>query len=481
MRAVIVGNIDRSLVENKNRYDFVQKIDSAYELNSLDLNDAELIIAHESLNTLIECFDLLDTLPNERIIISVWGNQYRLSDEERLLELIRQNSDSINLASLKSANQALIAFDFIRRRSKASGLPNYIQLETTSYCNARCIMCSHYYTGNDGAKHIDQKLIDSLSKDLGACYVVSLNVIGEPFVHPRIKEIIKGYEEQQIFLITNTNLSVLTDELLELINKNFLCIELSCDGATKETYESIRINLSYEVFIRNLALLKDRCPKLEKSINMVIMRQNVHEMCKMVELAAQYGVSFVSFTNLQPNYVVGYDADSMLNYPMVLDYYCQQAYALAHRLRVTVACPVPEKNIYDKNDDVLLEESNMMSSLLERNEISILEMKQGAEMIKNEMVDQEIFPSEIRCIGICEWVLNRAYIDLNGNTSICCVRQLFKTGRIDDSHPLSLVWNSEQYQKIRSIFYSGRLPNCCVNCGLLATNKIQYLKVLEND
>lgn len=481
MRAVIVGNIDRSLVEEKNRYESIVQIDSASKMSSLDLDDTELIIAHEALNTLLECLALFETIPDERIIVSVWGNQYRLSDEDNVLEAIRLKSDTMDLASLKSANQALIAFDFIRRRSKANGLPNYIQLETTSYCNARCVMCSHYYTGNDGARHIDQKLIDTLLKDLGACYVVSLNGMGEPFVHPQIKEIIKNYEEQQIFLITNTNLSVLSKELLDLIDKNFISIELSCDGATKETYESIRINLSFDVFIHNLTLLKEHCPRLEKSINMVIMRRNVHEMCQMVKMAANFGVSFVSFTNLQPNYVVGYDADSMVNYPKVLDYYCQQAYALARRLGVTIVCPVPEKHSYEKNDDVDLEESKMRVGLLEKSEVSISEMKQRAEIIRNEMVDQEIFPSEKRCLGICEWVLNRAYIDLNGNTSICCVRQLFKTGRIDELHPLRSVWNSERYQKIRSIFYSGRLPNCCVNCGLLATNKIQYLKVLEDD
>ena len=67
----------------------------------------------------------------------------------------------------------------------------------------------------------------------------------------------------------------------------------------------------------------------------------------------------------------------------------------------------------------------MRVGLLEKSEVSISEMKQRAEIIRNEMVDREIFPSEKRCLGICEWVLNRAYIDLNGNTSICCVRQLF--------------------------------------------------------
>ena len=64
MRAVIVGNIDRSLVEEKNRYESIVQIDSASKMSSLDLDDTELIIAHEALNTLLECLALFETIPD---------------------------------------------------------------------------------------------------------------------------------------------------------------------------------------------------------------------------------------------------------------------------------------------------------------------------------------------------------------------------------------------------------------------------------
>ena len=64
---------------------------------------------------------------------------------------------------------------------------------------------------------------------------------------------------------------------------------------------------------------------------------------------------------------------------------------------------------------------------------------------------------------------------------------LTKLGRVDkrdaflDTHSLESIWNGKQYQRIRSIFYSGFLPNCCVNCGLIDTKRIKFLKILDKE
>lgn len=481
MKAIIVGDLIQSPSNLSVLYDSIINLKSAEEIRKENLAENDLIIVHNALNTFVGHWDIFDLLSDDKIVVSVWGFFYRLSEEESLIEEIKIFRNNQNWSALKSANQALIAFDFIRRRIVLNSLPNYIQLETTSYCNARCVMCVHYYNGNDDAKHIDNKLIENLSSELGGCYVIALNGMGEPFLHPQIEEIINCYAERQIYLVTNTNLSILTPTLLELINEHFISIEISCDGATKDTFESIRKNLSFETFKQNLMLLKERCPKTEKKINMVIMRQNVHEMCQMIELAATADVSFVSFSNLQPNTVIGDEEESLLHYPHVLNYYCQQAYELARKMNIKISCPIPESVNGNKDACFYEEMKRMMMDFSSRSIKSTSQMKLDAKTIEDEAFTQEIAPSNVPCVGICEWALDRTYIDLLGNVSVCCCRRIFRMGKIDEEHSLESVWNGELYQRLRAIFYSGWLPSCCVNCGLLDTKRIDFLKILDTD
>ena len=126
-------------------------------------------------------------------------------------------------------------------------------------------------------------------------HTISLNGMGEPFISPLVSNQIDFYSKYGNKIVTNTNLSVLNDRLLEQINSNFEWLEISCDGATQDTYEAIRKNLKFDVIVKNLNILKEKCPKVRKHIATVIMRQNVQEMPQMVELASQVGASIITF------------------------------------------------------------------------------------------------------------------------------------------------------------------------------------------
>ena len=480
MKVITVGEIKNYREKLDKMFDVVTELDSAEQIDRADLSDAYLLIAHDSLHTFVGHWDIFDSLSDDRIGILVWGELFRLSEEQQIIDRIEHLRQRGEWQTVKSANQALISFDFIKRRTRPNGLPNYMQIETTSYCNARCVMCIHYYEGNAGAKNIDKEFLDNISRELCCCYVVAINGMGEPFVHPDIEEIIQGYANRSISLFANTNLSVMTPSLVKLIDDNFLCLEISCDGATKESFESIRKNLSFDSFLKNMQALKDGCKKLQRNINMVIMRKNIHEMCMMVELAKSYGISFVSFSNLQPNPVIGDESECMYNYPAVLNYYCQQAYARARELGVAISCPIPEGEVITRDENIDREERQMLEDLSLRKVISTEEMRKRAAAVENEHF-LDVYPSDVPCVGICEWALDRVYINLDGDSSICCCRRLFTMGKIDKENPLEKIWKGEKYQKIRSIFYSGRLPNCCINCGLLDTRRIKYLKILDVD
>ena len=61
--------------------------------------------------------------------------------------------------------------------------PRYLQIEHTTRCNAKCIMCNHLYTGNRGAKDIDLDVLYALEDILKYAETVMLNGDGEPFLY----------------------------------------------------------------------------------------------------------------------------------------------------------------------------------------------------------------------------------------------------------------------------------------------------------
>lgn len=76
-------------------------------------------------------------------------------EDREILLLIRQNLyNAKDWRTLKEINRMLLELDFLERRVKLDAYPVDLQIEHTSFCNARCIMCSHAFTVNHGAVHM---------------------------------------------------------------------------------------------------------------------------------------------------------------------------------------------------------------------------------------------------------------------------------------------------------------------------------------
>ena len=179
---------------------------------------------------------------------------------------------------LKQLNRINMLLGYFSRSTVLRSFPLELQLESTSFCNAECIMCGHYIYKNAIARHIPSSLTNRLEKYLLYAETVVLHGNGEPFLQPDITSLIRFYSSLGIKLATNTNLSILTDELAQLISECFCQITVSIDGCTKETYEGIRKNLKFERLIENIEKLNKAAPDLDKKIAVVACRQNLNEI-----------------------------------------------------------------------------------------------------------------------------------------------------------------------------------------------------------
>lgn len=137
---------------------------------------------------------------------------------------------------------------------------------------------------------------------------VSFSCSGEPFLNKKLFQMIAELREVAPRTHTElfTNGTLLTeDKVQQLIDLHFNRISFSIDGATKETFESVRVDANFEQVVAAMqtldAVKKARGAKLPvASVNFVAMQQNVHELAGVVRLAHAVGAVSVSVEGLEP-------------------------------------------------------------------------------------------------------------------------------------------------------------------------------------
>lgn len=139
--------------------------------------------------------------------------------------------------------------------------PLYIILETNSYCNMKCKMCTRNFFSNDERIDISMDIIDRIAEQCKECEIPSvfIGASAECLINPDIKKILKKIKDigcLDCFLITNGY--CLTEEMTDfLIDIQFERIYVSLDAAYKDTYKEIR-GCDLDVVEKNLNYLLKR-------------------------------------------------------------------------------------------------------------------------------------------------------------------------------------------------------------------------------
>lgn len=176
------------------------------------------------------------------------------------------------------------------RHKKISGLyiPKVIYMEVTNQCNARCYMCPHEKMQRERGYmpwHIFQRIVDESKEFEGRGLNFILHKDGEPLLDPllfkRINYIKAELKRSKVHF--NTNAMLLNkSNIINILNSSLDSITFSIDGASRETYEKIRIGLKYDTVIENVNNFLKKKSELKKDIHvtmqMVVDRTNMHEV-----------------------------------------------------------------------------------------------------------------------------------------------------------------------------------------------------------
>ena len=449
------------------------------DYENIGLHEGALIIDHLLVSTLKQ----KEYSGYSSVFIYYKGQLFDIRDTADFLEKRRICTEKEDWMKAKDINEVLMDIDFLNQNKIHLSYPAFFQIESTDICNSRCIMCDHYFNHNKNARILSTETLMHMRDAIQMSRIVNLNGMGEPFVSPAIKEQIDLYVGYGDKIVANTNLSILDEELISRIEKDFEWLAISVDGARKETYESIRIGLSYEKLMQNLNWLKERAPAVKKIISMVIMRQNVCEMPEMVALAQKVGIDQVVFLNLNPNLIIGNLQDVMFLYPKVVEYYSVKAIEKGRECGVTVIVANAQNLDFNIRWEDIQEELEKMRSIpLWKTQKEEEQMEEISAIIDHYKEEHDLYqdttiPSKVRCSGVCDWILKNCYTNLYGDISMCCRNLIYRAGRVEKEGDFLSVWNAPLMQKTREIFYSGYLPESCLKCGMIEGGELEFLKV----
>jgi radical SAM protein with 4Fe4S-binding SPASM domain len=324
-------------------------------------------------------------------------------------------------------------------------LPREVQIEVTGACNLACRMCLVRYRPKLGRRtgalcfHTFKEIVDALPE----LEQVTLQGLGEPLLAPDLFRMIEYASARDVRMGFNTNGTFLTAPTSErLVRLGLAWLHVSVDGATAETYESIRDGSSFALVRDNVCGLVETMrrigatkPRLE--LVFVAMRRNVHELPAMVRLASEWGVGRLWVQNLSHSFS---DTDPAGSYRQIREFAESQALWSEPSERVEMLFGAAQA----KADEL------------------------GVEMRLPRLSEPPPARREPGTPG-CHWPFESAYVTHDGKVQPCCMimgADRAVLGRVTE-HDFRTVWDGDAYQAFRAaLLGDASPPEVCCGCSL---------------
>jgi radical SAM protein with 4Fe4S-binding SPASM domain len=321
-------------------------------------------------------------------------------------------------------------------------LPREIQIEVTGACNLACRMCLVRYRPKLGKRsgamcfHTFKGVVD----DLPDLQRITLQGLGEPLLAPDIFQMVDYASARGIDIGFNTNGTLLTRPAAErLVTAGLGWLHISVDGATAETYESIRDGASFDAVRANVLGLVDVIqsrgadrPRL--SLVFVAMRRNVDELPALVRLADDWGVGRLWVQNLSHSFS---DTDPAGSYAPIRRFAAEEA---------------------------LWAETNEHAAA-RFDEARRVAEDRGVELRLPSLTDEQA--AKIRGGPGCDLPWLQAYVTHDAKVQPCCMVMGSDRAHLGDVQDggFAKAWHGPAYTEFRRGLRDGRPPEVCRGCS----------------
>lgn len=379
--------------------------------------------------------------------------------DERILESWPAELAALPFGSpeFKAANERLALEDEQSLQPVVRAMPSWINLTSTTVCNLKCFMCNQFLDPDSPKVIMEDEVYDRIVKELYPyAKTMQLSAFGEPLMTPKMEQKLDDLAQYGVKLdmVSNATLMMKESRFREKLLDSLESITFSMDGATRETYNSIRTGAEFNDVVDNITRFTDlrfALPKPQRptlNLNFILMKRTLREAPKFVEMAAAWGADLVVF-----NHLVSFHpslAGEMLDTCRAeTNEWQDRTREVAEALGVNIKIP-------PNFADVASEPETAPPAAARDESVAAAPKEPAARPC--------IMPT-YRC-----WFLwRRVYFTPHGDVVPCCVAGMPSFGNLM-KEPFADIWNGTTYRNYRDKVFTERPLGKCRTCYLIYPN-----------
>lgn len=352
-----------------------------------------------------------------------------------------------------------------------------VKLDLANRCQLRCIMC-HFahpeFTPNP--TQMSRELLERIAAQVfPLAHEVVPSSSAEPLLArelPRALELCRAYAVPNFHISTN-GLS-LNDRIIDkILETGMTAITFSIDGATKETFESIRRPASWEKTLQKLELMVRRraeggTGKPKIYVTAVLMRRNIEEMPALIRLMKGLGVDAMNFVHMGVIGGLGVEEETLLKHPELANRMlaAMERTAAEVGLEVTLPAPIPAGLAAGVNaaDAPLAEQGGGTALLPEGARLTDAEVAAFLNR-KNREFNLAVKP-KARHRRPCYFPWFYLHINPDGTVFPCGCWFEFTTFGDFRTQTFREIWTGPPYRELRRQLLRLELRPVCANCSV---------------
>ena len=330
----------------------------------------------------------------------------------------------------KLINYSLFKLSYLLNLKKIMYLPVTMDIEPTTGCNFRCTMCQ-VSSPDFHSKNMELETFQKVIRENKQLIKIKLQGMGEPLVNKHLFDMIRFAKEYGIGTEIISNGSLLNEKNINFLLDNKLSkLTVSIDGATKKTFENIRIKNNFDIVIKNAKLfsklIRKKLFRPEFSAWCTVQKENFDEVEEIAVLCKEIGFDNLTFQV----HLTGWGKE--------------------------------EWNKINENKKI---------------EYNNIEIKKHFENVKvkhsNKSFKIDVFENNLLNFKKkCSWPINSSYLASTGDVVPCCIvadPKVVNYGNIK-SQTFKEIWKSKAYYKLRDNIENNEIDDFCKNCYREFTN-----------
>ena len=311
--------------------------------------------------------------------------------------------------------------------------PRQVQIEITNRCNMDCPMCPREVLDIE-LEHMDWGKFVTVVDKLKERENITLTGWGEPFLHPRIFDIIAYCKERgHRVMITSNGLFSKESIAKEILNSGLDEITFSVDGVEDNNVSNGHTSNKVYENIEKIARLR------ETGRPSIRLQATLHEECEkdlynVIRFGARIGVEAVNVGRIDRKYAPALKRPG----------------------------PVEEERIFYEADHI----ANQCGIRLDWLQYAV---GTGVVRFFYRLLRKKLHQSGKYCLKTFDY----AYVSREGNVTPCCLLPEVKMGNLLDGD-LQIIWQNEKFNHFRKNY-----RDTCGSCDLWVIDQVDSDQVVR--